>query len=68
MKNRPKVDVIQMTGPQARVKAADIQQFGVRFDLRLAAPSNEMENVLIHFEARVPDLVRDRPERGSIHE
>jgi hypothetical protein len=55
MKSQPSVEVIQLTGPQARVKAANIESFGVRFDLRLAASSQQQENVLIHFEARARD-------------
>jgi len=49
----PAVEVLQLTGPQTRVKAANIQSFGVRFDLRLATASPREEGVLIHFEARV---------------
>jgi hypothetical protein len=49
---RPSVDVAQISGPRARVKAADVQAFGIRFDLRLLTPSPRHEQVLIHFEAR----------------
>lgn len=49
---RPLVEVVQLSGPRTRVKAADIQPFGIRFDLRLAALSTREEDVLIHFEAR----------------
>jgi hypothetical protein len=52
MPSRPTVEVIQLSGPRTRVKAADVQSFGVRFDLRLATASQQEENVLIHFEAR----------------
>ncbi|MHB8973250.1 MAG: hypothetical protein ACYC3X_16735 [Pirellulaceae bacterium] len=52
MPGRPTVEVIQLSGPRTRVKAADVQSFGVRFDLRLVAASQQQENVLIHFEAR----------------
>jgi len=49
---RPLVEVVQLSGPRTRVKAADVQPFGVRFDLRLATVSARAEDVLIHFEAR----------------
>jgi hypothetical protein len=52
MAGRPLVEVIQLSGPQTRVKAADVQPFGVRFDLRLATVSAGAEDVLIHFEAQ----------------
>jgi hypothetical protein len=52
MPSRPTVEVIQLSGPRTRVKAADVQPFGVRFDLRLVTASQQEENVLIHFEAR----------------
>ena len=50
MPGRPLVEVVQLSGPRTRVKAADIQSFGVRFDLRLATVSAQEEDVLIHFE------------------
>ena len=37
MPGRPTVEVVQLSGPRTRVKAADVQPFGVRFDLRLAS-------------------------------
>jgi hypothetical protein len=49
---RPVVEVVQLSGPRTRVKAADVQPFGARFDLRLATVSTHAEDVLIHFEAR----------------
>ncbi|MHB0956571.1 MAG: hypothetical protein ACYC0X_09795 [Pirellulaceae bacterium] len=52
MPSRPTVEVIQLSGPRTRVKVADVQSFGVRFDLRLVTASQQEENVLIHFEAR----------------
>lgn len=51
MLRRPKVTVVQLSGSRARIKAADVQTFGIRFDLRLATPDDEMQDVLIHFEA-----------------
>ncbi len=39
MPGRPTVEVVQLSGPRTRVKAADVQSFGVRFDLRLATVS-----------------------------
>lgn len=48
----PGVTVVQLSGAAARIKAGDVQPFGVRFDLRLSAASNEAQEALIHFEAR----------------
>jgi len=48
---RPEVEVAQLSGPGTRVRAADVQPFGVRFDLRMTAVSVQPENVLIHFVA-----------------
>lgn len=55
MAGRPEVEVVQLSGPSTRVKAAEIQSFGIRFDLRLLAASSHKETVLIHFEACCPD-------------
>ncbi len=49
---RPKVAVVQLSGPRARIKAADVQSFGIRFDLRLVTAGQTKQDVLIHFEAR----------------
>lgn len=48
----PRVTAVQISGSRARIKAADAQSFGIRFDLRLATASAEAQEVLIHFEAR----------------
>ena len=55
MSGRPNVEVVQLSGPSTRVKAAEVQSFGVRFDLRLVTASTHEETVLIHFEACCPD-------------
>jgi hypothetical protein len=46
------VEVTHVSGPAARVKVADVQAFGLRFDVRLATASPSEEHVLIHFHAR----------------
>ncbi len=51
MLRRPRVTVVQLQGPRTRIKAADIQSFGIRFDLRLVTASQKEQDVLIHFEA-----------------
>jgi hypothetical protein len=51
MLRRPKVTMVQLRGPRTRIKAADVQPFGIRFDLRLVTASQERQDVLIHFEA-----------------
>jgi hypothetical protein len=57
MQGRPLVDVVQLSGPRTRVKVADVQPFGIRFDLRLATASPQAEDVLIHFEAHCDTTV-----------
>jgi hypothetical protein len=52
MLRRPDVAVIQLSGAKARIKPAEIQPFGIRFDMRLVAASKQAENLLVHFEAR----------------
>jgi hypothetical protein len=51
MLHRPDVTLIQLSGSRARIKAAEVQTFGIRFDLRLAAASDTPQVVVIHFEA-----------------
>lgn len=51
MLHRPDVTFIQLSGSRARIKAAEAQTFGIRFDLRLAAASDATQVVVIHFEA-----------------
>ena len=41
MLRRPKVTMVQLRGPRTRIKAADIQSFGIRFDLRLVTASKQ---------------------------
>jgi hypothetical protein len=52
MKHRPEVTVVQLAGAAARIKPGDIQCFGIRFDVRLSAASEEAREAVIHFEAR----------------
>ncbi len=51
MLRSPKVTVIQLSGPRARIKVVDPQSFGLRFDVRLAKANLEEQEVLLHFEA-----------------
>ncbi len=51
MVRRPKVTVVQLKGPRTRIKAAEVQPFGIRFDLRLVTASPTQQDVVIHFEA-----------------
>jgi hypothetical protein len=47
----PETTVTQLSGPRCHIKAAEIQTYGARFDVRLATRSESREEVLIHFEA-----------------
>lgn len=51
MLRRPTVTVTQLSGSRARIKAAEVQPFGIRFDVRLSATSEAEQDLLIHFEA-----------------
>ena len=51
MMHRPRVSFVQITGPRTRIKAADVQPYGVRFELRLATSSPRKQDVVIHFDA-----------------
>jgi hypothetical protein len=46
----PVTTVTQMSGPRCHIKAADVQTYGVRFDVRLASSSDLAEEVMLHFE------------------
>ena len=48
---RPEISVTQLAGARSRIKAADVQSYGVRFDVRLGSFSDRPEEVLLHFEA-----------------
>jgi hypothetical protein len=50
----PELEVEQIEGPQARIKTAQLLPFGARFDLKLAAPTEEPTTVLLQFTARTP--------------
>lgn len=61
MLHQPTVSILQVSGPRARIKAADVRPFGIRFDVRLAVAGEEPGEVLIHFQAccRRPEPVGD---------
>ncbi len=50
----PEVIVEQIEGPEARIKTAQLLPYGARFDLKLAAASEEPTAVLLQFTARTP--------------
>ncbi|MFW6169670.1 MAG: hypothetical protein ACODAD_04205 [Planctomycetota bacterium] len=60
MLHPPTVDIIQVSGPRARIKAAEVRAFGIRFDVRLSVASEDPEEALIHFQARCGE-----PESGG---
>jgi hypothetical protein len=47
----PRVEVAQLDGPSARIKTVQVLPFGARFDLKLAAFSDEAAAVLLQFSA-----------------
>jgi hypothetical protein len=50
----PELQVQQIDGPEARIKTAQLLPFGARFDLKLAAATEEPTTVLLQFAARTP--------------
>ncbi|MEN6449978.1 MAG: hypothetical protein ABFC96_05775 [Thermoguttaceae bacterium] len=48
----PEVEVEQVDGPEARIKAAQSLPYGVRLDLKLVAAIDEPASVLLQFSAR----------------
>jgi hypothetical protein len=48
----PELRVEQIEGPEARIKTAQLLPYGARFDLKLAAASEEPTAVLLQFTAR----------------
>jgi len=61
LSQEPCVEVIPLAGAAARVKAADVQVFGVRFDVRLTESSRQRQEVIMHFTARPPDRSPSSP-------
>jgi hypothetical protein len=47
----PIIECSQIDGPEASIKVAQLQPFGVRFDLRLASIPREATSVVVRFEA-----------------
>jgi hypothetical protein len=50
----PELAVVQIEGPEARIKTAQLFPYGARFDLKLAAAAEEPTAVLLQFTARTP--------------
>jgi hypothetical protein len=50
LQSSPVATVTQMSGPRCHLKAADVQTYGARFDVRLASSSELAEEVMLHFE------------------
>jgi hypothetical protein len=54
LRTTPTIEVLQVEGPEARVKLAQLLPYGARFDLKLAATSQEPTAVVLEFTARGP--------------
>lgn len=50
----PEMEVLQVEGPEARIKMTQLLPYGARFDLKLAAASEEPTTVVLAFTARCP--------------
>jgi len=48
----PEITAVQVDGPEARIKIAQLLPYGVRMDVKLLAPSDEPAGVLVQFSAR----------------
>jgi hypothetical protein len=42
----------QIDGPEANLTLGQIETYGARIDLRLAAPAEESDNIVVEFYAR----------------
>ena len=49
---RPQIEVQQVEGPSVRIKAAQVESFGARLELRLTRQAESQESVVVSFEAR----------------
>ena len=49
----PEITAVQVDGPEARLKIAQLLPYGVRMDVKLIAPSDEPAGVVVQFSARV---------------
>ena len=49
----PEITAVQVDGPQARIKIAQLLPYGVRMDLRLVAPNDQSASVLVQITARL---------------
>jgi hypothetical protein len=50
----PELTFVQLDGPAARIKIAQLLPYGARLDVKLAAPSERSAAVLVQFTARTP--------------
>ena len=48
----PEITAVQVDGPEARIKIAQLLPYGVRMDVKLIVPSEEPVGVLVRFSAR----------------
>jgi len=48
----PELEFEQLAGPEARIKVAQLQPYGVRLDVKLVAAAGPGESVLVQFAAR----------------
>jgi hypothetical protein len=48
----PEINAVQVDGPEARIKIAQLLPYGVRMDVKLLSPSDESAGVLVQFTAR----------------
>jgi hypothetical protein len=52
--SRPALETHQLEGPTARIKAAEIESYGARLEIRLTSRISHPESVVVQFEATVP--------------
>ena len=59
----PALAVHQMSGPPVAIKLAQVETYGARLELKLAAKTGQTESVVVQFEAHWA-ACRGRPRRG----
>ncbi|MFV1967033.1 MAG: hypothetical protein ACC628_16525 [Pirellulaceae bacterium] len=53
--SRPDLEAHQVEGPTAKIKAAQVESYGARLELRLTSRISHPESVVVRFDATLPD-------------
>jgi hypothetical protein len=62
---RPKLNAYQLDGPSISIKAAQVETYGARLDLRLVSKPERAETVVVRFEVSAPAPSSDEHPKES---